>query len=159
MGSNNTSTAEHGETLFNEFNSVLRRCGVNDIGVHYDARLGVVDFYPFRFVHGYSCAQNTAKFHAEKYGGKCPAVVFGHTHYSGYWRDVSFDKREGYACSCLCDIDPDYAYKNPSKLRHSVGWIYGWYDDETGDYRLNPVTGVMKDNRMVFTATTKIKDY
>jgi len=159
MGSANAIVAGHAETLYLEFVSCLNRCGVKATDNFYDSRKGVVDLYPFRFVHGYSAMQNAAKFHAEKYGGSCPAVVFGHTHYRGYWRDISFDKREGYACSCMCDIDPSYASRHASKLRHSIGWLSGWYNEKTGEYQLNPVEGVMKGKKLVFITGNNIKEY
>lgn len=159
MGSSSAIAADHAETMYLEFVRVLKRCGVDKADGFYDSRSGVAELYPFRFVHGYSCAQNTAKFHAEKYGGKFPCVVFGHTHYSGYWREITYDRIDAYACSCMCDIDPSYASRNTSKLRHSIGWLFGWYDDDDGSYQLYPVEGKTTNGRMTFTATSKLKEY
>ena len=159
MGSHAAMIADHATTLYEEFVSCLNRCGVNKTDVFYDSRLGVVDFYPFRFIHGYSTAENAAKAHAMAYGGKCPAVIFGHTHYRDYWRASTLDRQEAWGCSCLCGIDPDYARKNIRKLRHSIGFIYGWYDDKSGAYQLNHVEGIDKGGKMVFVATTKLKEY
>ena len=159
MESTTATTVECAEILYEEFVSVLNRCGVNKTDNFYDSRLGVVDHYPFRFIHGYSTAENCSKAHANAYAGKCPAVVFGHTHYRDYWRASTVDRQEAFGCSCLCGIDPDYARKNIRKLRHSIGWIYGWYDEKNGDYQLNHVEGVMRKGKMVFVATTKLKEY
>jgi len=159
MESTSAAMAMHGQNLFNLLTDCLKRCGVNDPHVFYDSRLGVVDFYPFRFIHGYSTAENSAKAHAIAYGGKCPAVIFGHTHYRDYWRASTLDRQEAFGCSCLCGLDPSYARTNLRKLRHSIGWMYGWYDSKTGAYQLNHVEGVKVGKKLTFTATYKLKTY
>jgi predicted phosphodiesterase len=144
---------EHCENVFEDQMRTLRQCKVKDTDLFYDSRNGVCEIYPFRFVHGYASAENAAKQHATMYGGKFPAVIAGHNHYSQYWREASLDTKEGWSCPCMCDLDPDYARKNKRKLRHNTGWMYGWYDKE--DYQLFTVE--KRGNQYV--AATQIKSF
>jgi len=151
MKSSHGPTQSHSMDVWENINKFLKSRNVVDPETYYDSRNGVAEEGPFRFLHGYSSAMNAAKEHCS-WAGLKPCVVSGHNHYRDYWRDISYDRRESFSCSCMCDIDPDYARKNKRKLRHSKGWIYGWYDDT--DYELYHVEE--KNGKYITLGTPKI---
>jgi hypothetical protein len=98
----------------------FRRMGVKV--TPFDSRNGVLRLKEFAFVHGYCHAQNAAKQHAETYGGTARTVFAGDLHARLYWRSASIDPIECYHLPCMTGLDPEYAKRHRSKLRHSQGW-------------------------------------
>jgi predicted phosphodiesterase len=88
----------------------------------FDARNGVLRLGKLAFIHGYCHAQNAAKQHAETYGGTAKIVFAGDLHTDLYWRSISVDPVECYHVPCCTGLDPEYARRHRSKLRHCTGW-------------------------------------
>lgn len=95
----------------------------------YDARLGVLQIGHLRVIHGYFSGRNAATQHARIYGN----CIFGHTHSQDIIPVESLDGPSvAMGTGCLCKIDMHYNARQPNKLRHQQGWVYGTlFDDGT----------------------------
>jgi len=143
-------TSDFAGMIYTDIKRLFNRCGVTD----YEWDTSVIhELYPFRFIHGMTSALNTPSINAKTYAGKFPCVITGHNHFSGYWREPSYDRKESYSCPCLCDLKPDYARRNYRKLRMSQGWIYGFFEGD--DYQL--YTTEKKNGK--FTCASEFKAY
>ena len=127
MESTNAMTADHAATLYKYMRRLFKGLGVT---VHEWDSAVCGEIHPIRFIHGMTSALNAPHTNAQAYAGKCSTVVAGHNHYYGYFREASYDRKEGYSCPCLCDLKPDYARRNIRKLRMSRGWLYGWIEGD-----------------------------
>ncbi len=154
LESTNGILREHCENIVEDQLRTLRQCGIKETDYFYDSRKGVYELYPFRLVHGFASAENSAKQHAIMYGGKFPCVVAGHNHYAQRWRECSLDRKEGISNPCMCGLDPDYARANKRKLRHCKGWTYGWYEGD--EYELYQTEEKGKGN---YVCSSRIKSY
>jgi hypothetical protein len=98
----------------------------------YDSRIGVLEVLGVRVIHGYLCGAYAARKLAAIYGTCC----YGHTHNMDigtheHWPEPSV----AYGIGCLMKIDQDYNAKNPRKLEHQHGWIYGETDGRHASYQ------------------------
>jgi len=152
MENNHALTADYAEYIYKDIKRLFKKCGVKDW--EWDASV-CAELGPFRFVHGMTSALNAPSINAKAYAGKKPCVIAGHNHYAGYWREPSYDLKEGFSCPCLCDLNPNYARRNIRKLRQSRGWIYGYFNPETEDYQL--YTAEERDGKYV--VATELKTY
>lgn len=143
-------TSDFGVDKYNEIKRLFKKLGITDY--RWDTAV-VFELYPFRFIHGMTSALNAMGVNARAYAGKFPCVVTGHNHFAGYWREPSYDRKEGFSCPCLCSLKPDYARRNIRKLRMSRGWIYGWFDKD--DYQLY----IAEERDGKFTVATDIKTF
>lgn len=119
----------------------------------FDARNGVLRIGDYAFIHGYCHAQNAAKQHAETYGGTAKAVFAGDLHCKLYWRSVSIDPVECFHIPCMTGLDPDYARRHRSKLRHSQGW------GELYNYRGGYDVQIIEQKGGKYRCFTQIKEY
>jgi hypothetical protein len=120
----------------------------------FDSRKGVLRIEDMAFVHGYCHAQNAAKQHAETYGGTAKLVFAGDLHTSLYWRSVSIDPVECYHIPCMTGLDPDYARRHRSKLRHCQGWAEV-YDYNNGGKNVQ----IIEKQNDKFHCFTQVKEY
>ena len=89
----------------------------------------------FKFIHGYSCAENSAKAHAAAYDH----VAFGHTHRPHEWSLRNDEGKLGINVGCLCEIGMDYARGNLAVLSQAHGFLLMMINERTGEYRHNNV--------------------
>lgn len=125
--SDNGSLRDLGDKFCSDIESKLRKKKVDYLP--YDARLGVLQIGHLRVIHGYFSGRNAATQHARIYQN----CIFGHTHSQEIIPVESLDGPSvAMGAGCLCKIDMHYNARQPNKLRHQQGWVYGvMFDDGT----------------------------
>ena len=83
-------------------------------------------------LHGNCANMHSAKKMADVYG----CCVFGHVHRVQYYRTHSIDRREAWACGCLCDVWQPYNERRQATLSHNHGFAYGEYCSKTFDVQV-----------------------
>ena len=98
----------------------------------YDSRNYVKLGPQLKAVHGNCANMHSSKKMAEAYG----CVIYGHVHRISYFRANSLDRREAWACGCLCDIWQDYNRRRHATLSHEHGFAFGEYSNKTFDVQI-----------------------
>lgn len=93
----------------------------------YDSRLGVLDVGGLRVLHGYAAGIGSARKFASVYGAQFSVVVYCHTHAM----DLAVFERypepsRAVGTGCMCAVDQGYNHAQTGKLRHEVGFLYGY---------------------------------
>lgn len=83
-------------------------------------------------VHGNCANMHSAKKMADAYG----CVLYGHVHGVQYSRSHTLDRREAWACGCLCDIWQDYNKDRHATFAHNHGFAFGEYSDTSFDVQI-----------------------
>jgi hypothetical protein len=83
-------------------------------------------------LHGNCANVHSAMKMAQVYG----CCVFGHVHRIQYFRANAIDRREAWACGCLCDIFQGYNKSRQATLSQEHGFAYGEYCDTTFDVQI-----------------------
>ena len=117
----------------------------------YDARLGVYQYGKLKAVHGYYCGRNAGARHGATFGN----VIFGHTHtVEATPIETVNGIEEARGIGCICKTDMGYDARNPNKLRHRNGWVYGTIKTD-GTYDIFQTARVGDD----FLCATKFARY
>lgn len=82
-------------------------------------------------LHGNCANVHSSKKMADVYG----ACIYGHVHRIQYHRSHAIDRREAWACGCLCDIWQPYNQRRQATLSHNHGFAFGEYSDKS--YNVN----------------------
>lgn len=89
------------------------------------------------FHHGLYTSSNPAKKMVENFGVN---IMFGHLHTETLYTTTSFDKkqiRKGFGIGALCNMQPDYMGRNPSKWSMGFGVVYF---QDNGDFNAYQVS-------------------
>lgn len=98
----------------------------------YDAKSYVKLGPQLKAMHGNCANMHSAKKMSEAYG----CVIYGHVHRVDYYRANAIDRREAWACGCLCDIWQRYNSRRQATLSHEHGFAYGEYSNKTFDVQI-----------------------
>lgn len=108
--------------MLDTVHEVARKCGCRVY--EYDARRGVFELGPLRFVHGTYYGKHAAAAHAAVYG----TVVFFHVHTFSVATVPRYRGKPGgdvaISCPRMCKDIP-YMLKRSDTLRQESGWLYG----------------------------------
>lgn len=104
------------------------------VSTPYRKRENVYQLGSLKILHGFSCGKFAAKQTAEMYG----TSVFGHTHAVTEFCIPRWPHGEtAWNCGCLCDLNMDYAARQPGTLAQRHGWAYGVVDRRSGEFILH----------------------
>lgn len=96
----------------------------------YHKRDGVLKLGSLKMIHGFLAGVTAARRTALAYG----SVLMGHGHAVDHAIIEGLEPRMGRMAGCLCKLDMDYNRAQIGSLRHAHGFIYGCWNEKTGDY-------------------------
>lgn len=118
---------ELAEYLIDRLEAWARERGIHFVPYRADAYL---ELGPnLKALHGNCANMYSAAKMAQVYG----SCVYGHVHRVQYHRANAIDRREAWACGCLCEIWQDYCKSRQATLSHEHGFAFGEYSDNTYD--------------------------
>lgn len=101
--------------------------------IPYHIRDGIYQLGKLKMMHGFSFGENAEKTAAAQFG----FAVIGHVHRSQSWKPIRADGARCWSCGYMADSDQmSYADRTPSTLRWQRSWIYGAYNERTGEFVL-----------------------
>ena len=90
-----------------------------------------------KLIHGFRSTVYPAKAHHDNWG-EC---LHGHCHTSDQYTARHIDGGKTFSIGCLADLDKlTYSDRQPAKLGHRNGFLYGIINTKTGDWNAWPVT-------------------
>ena len=89
-----------------------------------------------KLIHGFRSTLYPAKAHHDNWG-EC---LHGHCHTSDSHTARHVDGGKSFSVACLADLDKlTYSDRQPAKLGHRNGWLYGIIHTKTGRWNAWPV--------------------
>lgn len=146
----NAVKREYAEDAIKRFEQLIKgKCRARMLP--YNTRTGILRLGHLKAVHGYFSGKNAGARHAAVYG----SVIYAHTH-TIETCPVESDTgpAEARGIGCICKVDMPYNDRQPNKLRHNNGWVYGWLFHD-GTYQIFQAIRI-KDH---FYAAQDIKEY
>lgn len=90
-----------------------------------------------KFIHGFRSTVFPAKAHFENWG----SVIHGHCHKPDEHTARHVDGGKAYSVGCLADLSKlTYSDRQPAKLGHRQGFLYGLINTKTGAWNAWQVT-------------------
>jgi len=90
-----------------------------------------------KLIHGFRSSMYPAKAHHDNWG----SCLHGHVHRPDSYVSRNIDGGESFSIGCLADLDRlTYSDRQPAKLGHRNGFLYGIINTKTGDWKAWQVT-------------------
>ena len=90
-----------------------------------------------KLIHGFRSTISPAKAHFDNWG-EC---LHGHCHTEDEYTARHIDGGKAYSVPCMADLDQlSYSDRQPAKLGHRNGFLYGIINTKTGDWKAWQVT-------------------
>lgn len=89
-----------------------------------------------KLIHGFRSTINPAKAHFDHWG----EVIHGHCHTDNHHTARHIEGGKAFSVACLADLNQlTYSDRQPAKLGHRNGWLYGTINTKTGTWNAWPV--------------------
>lgn len=99
----------------------------------YTVRGGIYQLGRLKLMHGFHAGESAEKNAAQQFGFS----VIGHVHRSQSWKPIRDDGARCWSCGYLANSDlMHYCDHYPSTLRWVRSWIYGVWNERTGEFVL-----------------------
>jgi predicted MPP superfamily phosphohydrolase len=90
-----------------------------------------------KLIHGFRSTVSPAKAHFDNWG----SCLHGHCHTVDEHTARHIDGGKAYSIGCMADLDQlSYSDRQPAKLGHRNGFLYGIINTKTGDWKAWQVT-------------------
>jgi predicted phosphodiesterase len=105
----------------------FRKIKIKWVPYHIDRYLQMPEGGP-KLIHGFRATMYPAKSHFEHWG----SVLHGHTHKPDFFAGRHIERGSAYSVACMADLNQmEYSNRQPSRLGHRNGWLYGIINTKT----------------------------